>query len=90
MNRTSSKSSIYDYNEVRIVLAGLKNNKVGGVDGQPAGPFKYCGEYLKRCMYELLSRIWTDKCVPYGWDLNVVYPNNPQCANKRVEFYVRD
>ncbi|XP_067634787.1 uncharacterized protein [Eurosta solidaginis] len=59
-----------DYDEVRIAITRLKNNKTVGADGLPAELFKCGGEELVRRMQQLLSKIWAEEYMPDGWNLS--------------------
>ncbi|XP_067648054.1 uncharacterized protein, partial [Eurosta solidaginis] len=63
-----------DYDEVRIAITRLINNKAAGAGGLPAELFKYGGEELVRRMPQLLRKIWADECMPDDWNLCIPCP----------------
>ncbi|XP_067633297.1 uncharacterized protein [Eurosta solidaginis] len=76
------------YDEVRITITRLKNNKTAGADGLPAELFKYGGEKLVRRMHQLLRKQWADECMPDDWNLCILCPvhekgDTANCTNYR-------
>ena len=75
------------YDEVRIAIRRLKNNKASGVDCLPGELFKTGGETLVRYMHQLLRTIWLTESMPDVWNQSVICPVLKKGDPTRCENY---
>ena len=78
----------FSYEEVKVAITWLKNNKVAGPDGLPAELFTTaCNELVVR-MHQLIYKIWLEESMSNDWNLRVLCPvlkkaDPTICANYR-------
>ena len=60
--------------EVKEAINSLKNNKATGSDNIPAELLKAGGEVVARKIYNLISKIWNDECLPRDWNKGIMIP----------------
>lgn len=76
------------FEEVRISIQSLKNNKSPGSDGLAAELFKAGGDNLVGCMHQIMVRIWKEECMPDEWNKSIICPifkkgDRLECSNYR-------
>jgi hypothetical protein len=84
-------SSIPDFKleELKKVIAQLKNEKAPGVDGYPAELFKYAGEGVLNSLLKLFNLIKATKEIPDQWDVVKIVTIYKQKGSKKVLKYYR-
>jgi hypothetical protein len=55
------------YEQVKILLKALENNKAPGADKMPAERLKYSGDEVVRLIQKLVVYMWQKECVPIEW-----------------------
>ena len=62
------------YEELKVAIMRLKNNKAAGPDDLPAELFKTGCNELVGCMHQLSYKKWLEESVPNDWNLSVLCP----------------
>ena len=72
------------YDELKIAMARLKNNKAAGSIGLPAVLFKAGRDKLIGRMNPVICKIWLAESMPTEWNLNMLKKGDrPICENYR-------
>ena len=73
--------------EVRIVVAALKDRKAVGKDGIPAEVFKYGGEAMIKALTELIKHMFMSGRVPKDWMRSIIFPIPKKLGTQEVKNY---
>ena len=87
-NGNSSATPNFTLEELKKVVAKLKNGKSPGLDGYPAELFKYAGKGVLEALLKIFNMIKQSKEIPEQWDLvKIVTIYKQKGSKKRLKFY---
>jgi hypothetical protein len=87
-NKDTASSEVPTFEEIKISLKALKNNKAPGADNMPAELPKCCGDEAVRLIHKLIMDIWEKEYVPKEWRKSIICPihkkgDKLECMNYR-------
>jgi hypothetical protein len=87
-NEDTASSEIPTFEEIKISLNALRNNKAPGADNMPAELIKYGGNEAAWLIHKSIMDIWEKEYVPKEWRKSIICPvyrkgDKLECMNYR-------
>jgi hypothetical protein len=73
-NEDTASSEVPTFEEIKISLKALGNNKASGTDNMPAELIKCSGGEVVRLIHKLIMDIWEKEYVPKEWRKSIICP----------------
>jgi hypothetical protein len=85
-NKDTASSEVPTFEEIKMSLKAMKNNKAPGADNMPAELLKYGGYEVVRLIHKLIMDIWEKEYVPKEWRKSIICPiykkgDKQECMN---------
>jgi hypothetical protein len=85
-NKDTASSEVPTFEEIKMSLNAMKNNKARGADNMPAELLKYGGYEVVRLIHKLIMDICEEEYVPKEWRKSNICPiykkgDKQECMN---------
>jgi hypothetical protein len=85
-NKDTASSEVPTFEEIKMSLKAMRNNKAPGADNMPAELLQYGGYEVVRLIHRLIMGIWEKEYVPKEWRKSNICPiykkgDKQECMN---------
>jgi hypothetical protein len=93
-NEDTASSEVLTFEEIKISLKALRNNRAPGADNMPAELLKYGGDEEARLIHKLIMDMWEKEYIPKEWRKSIICPiykngDKLECTNYCYYCYVQ-